>query len=154
MQLILITVAMLIATVFPVHAQQAKTPEVVDQGTILTGSNMIDACRLIASGATPTVDQTFQMGICLGELQALNWGAPGAYDENLRSCAPTDVTHRELAKVVVDYLDQNRDRLREPFEGLALEALAHSWRCPETKGWHARQVGAENPGLQNPCRQR
>jgi hypothetical protein len=138
MRHILIIVAVLAALVFPIGAQQSITPTSTTWDAALRGDNLIDACRLIADGTAPTADKSFQAGICLGELAALNWGAPGVYDENLRSCVPTSVTRQELAKVLVDYLDQNRDRLREPFEGLALEALAHAWHCPEPRGWFQR----------------
>jgi hypothetical protein len=99
---------------------------------------LIDACRVIA-GTTPTEHKSLQEeGVCLGKIEALNWVAPMLYDENLRSCVPTDVTNVQMAKIIVAYLDQNADRLREPFDGLALEALAHAWRCPKNPGWFGK----------------
>ena len=130
----------LAASILPIRAQQSTTLEGSAQDTTLTGKNLIDACRLIANGTTPPADKSFQAGICLGELEALNWGAPGAYDENLRSCVPDGVTRQQLANVAVDYLDGNRDRLREPFEGLALESFAHSWPCPKTQGMFGKRL--------------
>jgi hypothetical protein len=93
---------------------------------------------MVASGTAPASGGAFQAGTCFGEIETLNWFAPGAYDENLRSCAPENVTRRQMAKVIVDYLDRNRDRLNEPFEGLALEAFAHTWPCAEKRGWLER----------------
>ena len=111
--------------VSPVGAQEVKQ----------NGNDLIDACRAIANGTAPTADTALRVGICRGEIEALNWLAPGAYDQSLRSCVPTNVMSREMAKVVVDFMDNNRDRLREPFEGLALEALAQTWPCPKKIGW-------------------
>ena len=109
------------------------------------GIDLIEACRVIASGASPTSENTLQVGICRGELEALNWYAPGAYDANLRSCAPAEITSQQLAKTVVDYFDRIRDRLREPFEGLALEAFAHTWPCAEDHSWLGKWLNKKEP---------
>lgn len=100
-----------------------------------SGSDLIEACRSLANGTAPTSDIRLQVGTCLGELQALHWYAPGVNDPNLRSCIPDGVTRQQMAKSVVAYLDRNSDRLGEPFEGLALEAFAHTWPCAEEPGW-------------------
>jgi Ssp1 endopeptidase immunity protein Rap1a len=113
------------AIICPAHAQE-KT---------YNGNDLIEACRVIASGDAASARDPLQVGICLGEIDALYWYAPGAYDENLRSCPPEEeVSPQLLAKIIVDYLDQNPDRRTEPFEGLALEAFAHKWPC-EWGGW-------------------
>jgi hypothetical protein len=112
------------------------------------GIDLIEACRVIASGTTPTPENTLQVGICRGELEALNWYAPGAFDTRLRSCAPSEITSQQLAKTVVDYFDRIRDRLREPFEGLALEAFAHTWPCAEDAedhGWFGKWQNKKEP---------
>jgi len=107
------------------------------QHVLRTGNDLIAACRVVASGGTPNTGNAFQVGICLGELEALNWLAPGAADERIRSCVPATITTTQMAGVVVAYLDRNSDRLREPFEGLALEALADNWPCPPP-GWFGK----------------
>ena len=107
-----------------------------------TGNDLLTACRLLAnndsavkSDANAKADDPLHLGICFGEIEALNWLAPGAYDPNLRSCVPADITTAQMAKAIVQYLGHRPDRLREPFEGLALEALAHTWPCPGHRGW-------------------
>lgn len=124
--IVMVAIAVLVC---PAGAQQQNTP---------TGNDLINACRIVASGSVPNADSNFQAGICLGEIEALNWLAPGANDPNLRSCVPAEVTSQQLARVAVAYLDHNPDRLREEFQGLALEALAHAWPCPSTSGWLGR----------------
>ena len=113
------------AFVFPAAAQQATQ----------SGNDLLEACRIVATGAPPTPKNGLQVGVCLGEMEALNWLAPGQESERLRSCVPSSVTRQQMAKVVVAYLDQNLDRSTEPFEGLALEAFAHAWPCAEEPGW-------------------
>jgi hypothetical protein len=39
-----------------------------------------------------------------------------------------------MAQAVVAFIDKNRDRASEPFEGLTLEALASVWPCEKNKG--------------------
>jgi len=51
---------------------------------------------------THALHYMLQVGICRGKLEALNWYAPGAYDSNLRSCAPSEITSPQLAKTVVE----------------------------------------------------
>jgi hypothetical protein len=103
-----------------------------------TGKDLVEACRALANGVTPTAVSAVQIGTCLGEIKALNWLAPGVADPNLRSCVPANVTDTEMAGTIVNYLDGNPDRLREPFQGLALQALAGTWPCPKPRGWFSR----------------
>jgi len=111
---------------------------------VQTGNDLLTACRLLANNdtdvkndANATSDDPLHLGICFGEIEALNWLAPGDYDPNLRSCVPADITTAQMAKVIVQYLGRRPERLREPFEGLALEALAHTWPCSRRRGWLA-----------------
>jgi len=108
------------------------------QQVFRTGDDLITACRDVASGGTPNADNAVQVGICLGELEALNWLAPGAAGERIRSCVPATITTTQMAEIVVAYLERNSDRQREPFEGLALEALADTWPCPPPSGWFGK----------------
>jgi hypothetical protein len=124
MQRALIGLVVAIATVSPVDAQQNTE----------NGRDMIEACRIIASGDVPASDHALQAGTCLGELDALNWIAPVVGSDLIRACIPTTISQQQLAKVIVDFLDQNADRLREPFQGLALEAFAGRWPCAKHLG--------------------
>ena len=107
------------------------------QQALTRGNDLIAACRIVASGGTPNAGNAFEVGICLGELEALNWLAPGAADERIRSCVPETITTKQMAGAVVAFLDRNSDRQREPFEGSALEALANAWPCPPP-GWFGK----------------
>jgi hypothetical protein len=95
---------------------------------------MIESCRVVASG-NAAQDHALQAGTCLGEIDALNWIAPAVASESIRSCVPPSITPQQMATVIVDYLDKNADRIREPFQGLALEALAGTWPCAKRIGW-------------------
>jgi hypothetical protein len=111
---------------------------------------MIDACRIIASGTALTPDNALRAGTCRGEIDAFNWIAPVIGDSSLRACVPTSVTQQQEAKVTVDFPAQNADRIREPFQGLALETLAGIWRCPKTSPGCFAGSGTESPPTDNP----
>jgi hypothetical protein len=74
----LIVLAAIAVLVCPAGAQQPKTQ---------TGNDLIEACRIVACGSIPDADSNFQAGICFGEIEALNWLAPGANDENPFMCS-------------------------------------------------------------------
>jgi hypothetical protein len=119
---------------FSAVAQATELPYIKTQ----SGSDMVEACRIVADGATPPPDKEYRTGICFGEIEALTWLAPGVAGDEIRSCVPENVTEQQIAKVIADYLDKNRDMLHEPFEGLALQALSETWPCRKKSGWLAR----------------
>lgn len=91
------------------------------------------ACRLVADH-TQSASSDNHEGVCAGEIEALNWLAPGQLEPSLRSCVPDGVSVPQMAQAVVAFIDKNRDRASEPFEGLTLEALASVWPCEKNKG--------------------
>jgi hypothetical protein len=115
--------------VCPLSAFADATPTFLN-AKIWSAADLNEACKEIGFGSPLKPDDLLQVGVCLGEIEALNFVAQGLGNERLRACIPTGITRLEKLRVVVVFFDQNHDRLREPFEVLALEALAHSWPCP------------------------
>ena len=113
-----VAVAVLIC---PAHASERR----------YSGNDLLAACRVISTGSTPTSENAQLVGVCLGEIDALNWTAPGLQNDKLQSCVPDEITIKQMANAVVEFLDQNSERRSEPFEGLALEALGHKWPCSD-----------------------
>lgn len=132
-RIIVIAAATAVTVAWSASAQQA----------VQTGNDLLDACRIAAAEVPSTPNNSFQVGVCLGEIEALEWLAPGQENERLRSCVPSNITRQHMAKVVVAYLDHNHDRLREQFEGLALEALASTWPCHDEPSWFEKLFGKE-----------
>jgi Rap1a immunity proteins len=120
---------LLVSSVFPLQALADTTPAFLN-AKIWSAADLNEACKEIGFGSPLKPDDMLQVGVCLGEIEALNFTAQGLGNERLRACIPPGITRLEKLRVVVVYIDQNHDRLREPFEVLALEALAHSWPCP------------------------
>jgi hypothetical protein len=44
-------------------------------------------------------------------------------------CPPDGTTVGQAVRVIVTYIDHHPERMREPFEALALEALQQAWPC-------------------------
>lgn len=96
-----------------------------------SGNDLLPACRVVSNGTAPTAENAQLVGVCLGQIEALNWAAPGIQGEKLHACVPHEVTLQKMAQVIVEFFDQNPERRTEPFEGSALEALSHSWPCSD-----------------------
>jgi hypothetical protein len=93
-----------------------------------TGNSLLQGCRAVASRLTPDTD-LFAAGVCAGEIKALASIAGALKDEQLQSCVPSQTGPRQLAKVVVSYLDHHHAILSEQLSVLILSALADAWPC-------------------------
>jgi hypothetical protein len=102
------------------------------QGIDVDSANyLLEGCRILASGTTPSQmfdTQMFRATMCMGKLQALVFFA-SSVDAPNRACPPKGMPSSQVAKVVVAYLDQNPARLHQAFLGLAYEAVAIAWPC-------------------------
>jgi len=97
-----------------------------------TGSSLLQACRAVATKLAPETD-LFAAGVCAGEIKVLAAIAGELKDEQLHSCVPSHVGTRQLAKVVVSYLDHHRAILNEQLSDLILSALSDAWPCQTAK---------------------
>jgi hypothetical protein len=59
----LIVVAIMVAIASPVGAREATQ----------NGNDLIEACRALANGSAPAEDTALRIGVCRGEIEALNW---------------------------------------------------------------------------------
>ncbi|SEE86365.1 hypothetical protein SAMN05444161_7513 [Rhizobiales bacterium GAS191] len=89
---------------------------------------LLEGCRVVANGGTPTNGLMFQATMCMGELQAIKFFA-SSINSSLRACPPREADVFQVAKVVVAYLDKNPARLHDVFLGLAYTAVAEAWPC-------------------------
>ena len=97
-----------------------------------TGNSLLLGCKSVATKLSPDVD-IFAAGVCAGEIRALVGIAGELRDEQLHSCTPSQMGTRQIAKVVVSYLDHHSAILREQLSALILTALADAWPCPTEK---------------------
>ncbi len=97
-----------------------------------TGYSILEGCRAAATKLSPDVD-IFAAGVCAGEIRALVEIAGELKDEQLRSCTPNQIGTRQIAKVVVSYLEHHRTILHQQLSDLVIAALADAWPCQTAK---------------------
>jgi Rap1a immunity proteins len=97
-----------------------------------TGNSLLEGCRVVSTRLTPDAD-LFAAGVCAGEIKALASIAGTLKDEQLQSCIPSQIGPRQLAKVVVSYLDHHHAILYQQLSVLILSALADAWPCHDPK---------------------
>jgi hypothetical protein len=88
------------------------------------GANIVmPGCRsFIDSFLSGSQQDVFYQGFCSGVL-----GATVELHPNI--CVPQGVVRRELARVVIQYIDSRPARIHEAFGDLAVEALRAAWPC-------------------------
>src|SRR5262245_51021737 len=83
----------------------------------LSANSLMPGCRdLLAQ------KYTWEQAYCTGLLVGLARGDP-------RICRVPGVTHEQVVRVVVQYIDQRPARLNEDFMLLAAEVLRATWPC-------------------------
>jgi Rap1a immunity proteins len=96
---------------------------VVDKGTDAQRS-----CGLLVQKSFRDQDEARLAGSCDGMMETAMLFSPNLPAE-LRACPPAQGSSLESAKVFLQYIDTNPDRLKEPGITLALEAFRDAWPC-------------------------
>ncbi|WFU24308.1 Rap1a/Tai family immunity protein [Bradyrhizobium sp. CB1717] len=96
---------------------------VVDKGTDVQRS-----CRLLVQKSFRDQDEARIAGACEGMIETAMLFSPNL-PAGVRACPPAQGSALESAKVLLQYIDNNPDRLSEPGITLALEALRDAWPC-------------------------
>lgn len=94
-----------------------------------TGASLLQGCRAVATKLNPDTD-LFGAGVCAGEIRALIRNAGALKDTQIRSCMPSQAGVRQVAKVIVSYLDHHQAILHKELSDLILLALTDAWPCP------------------------
>jgi hypothetical protein len=98
-------------------------------GTVVdTGADAQKYCRALVEGSFRDSDDARSAGTCEGMIETVTVFAPDLPAE-LRACPPAQGSALASAKVLLQYLDRNPDRLSEAGITLAIEALRDSWPC-------------------------
>jgi hypothetical protein len=85
-----------------------------------SANSVAEGCRLVADDQPST--GSINEGICSGLISGL------AYSD-LMICIPPEVRNDQMARVVVQYIDQRPVKRHENFLKLASEALRVTWPC-------------------------
>jgi hypothetical protein len=117
--------ALLVAFSLPVRAQDMLASRSADE--ILPGCTRYLAALDGQGDFTDTLADSRQDGFCVGSVV-------GITETLLRTrfaCQPQkrQLGHVQAIRIVVDYLNDIPNRMDEPFNSLAIEALTHAWPC-------------------------
>jgi Rap1a immunity proteins len=99
-----------------------------------SGNAIMPGCRAqLQAGLTVDTNpaDAFGQGLCVGIITGLATST-ALSKVALKSaffCAPQGPTIEQYIRVVVAYIDKHPERMHEPFEILALGALAEAWPC-------------------------
>ena len=98
-----------------------------------TGDTSVNAifrgCKALVEGQTRDA-QLYALGnFCGGIVIGLASVGQHLSPPDWRSCAPATSEARQLAQVVVSYIETHPERMREEFRRVTLEAFHDAWPC-------------------------
>jgi hypothetical protein len=95
-----------------------------NKGTDNSANAMYFGCKAFVEDQTPTAESNF----CSGVVHALGY-VGRILPPQFQACVPPNSTSRQLARVVVKYMDAHPQRMHEDFKLLTLEAFHDAWPC-------------------------
>jgi hypothetical protein len=96
---------------------------VVDKGTDAQRS-----CELLVQNTFRDQDGARSAGACEGMIETAMLFSPNL-PADIRACPPAQGSILQSAKVLLRYLDNNPDRVKEPGITIAIEAFRDAWPC-------------------------
>ncbi len=96
---------------------------VVDKGTDLQSS-----CELLVQNSFRDQAEARSAGSCEGMIETAMLFSPNL-PADLRACPPAQGSVMQSAKVLLRYLNDNPDRVKEPGVTIAIEAFRDAWPC-------------------------
>lgn len=92
----------------------------------LSTANLNPVCSQIADG---NENEDFIQGLCIGIIFGVE---DDAHYEN-KICIPTEISIKERALVIRNYVISQPERMDETFASLVFDALAQKWPCSPKK---------------------
>ncbi len=96
---------------------------VVDKGT-----DALKSCDLLIQDSFHDYGEARSAGSCEGMIETAMLFSPNL-PANIRACPPAQGSILQSAKVLLRYLENNPDRLKEPGITVAIEAFRDAWPC-------------------------
>jgi hypothetical protein len=94
-----------------------------------SANSIFRGCKALVEGQTANA-QLYALGnVCAGIVLGLASVGQQLSLPEWQSCAPANFDARELARVVVNYIETHPERMREDFKRLTLEAFHDAWPC-------------------------
>lgn len=99
-----------------------------DATVVDKGADAQKSCGLLVQKSFRDEGEAQFAGACEGMLETATLFAPNL-PADVRACPPQQGSTLQSAKVLLRYIDNNPDRLKEPGITLALEAFRDAWPC-------------------------
>jgi hypothetical protein len=107
-------------------------------------------CELLVQGSFRDHGEARAAGSCEGMIETAMLFSPNL-PADVRACPPAQGSVLQSAKVLLQYIDNNPDRLNEPGITLAIEAFRDAWPC---RGDDAQSLGGSRPNKRVPKKSR
>jgi len=114
---------------------------VVDKGTDVQKS-----CELLVQGSFRDNGEARSAGSCEGMIETAMLFSPNL-PADVRACPPAQGSVLQSAKILLQYIENNPNRLNEPGITLAIEAFRDAWPC---QGDDAASPGGPRPKKRAP----
>jgi hypothetical protein len=85
-------------------------------------------CKAFAEGRATNAQLVNAAGFCSGVVHGLAY-VGNVLPPEYEFCAPPTSTARQLARVVINYIEARPQRMHEDFRMLTLEAFHYAWPC-------------------------
>jgi len=105
------------------------------------GKDVQRSCKLLVQNSFRDQDEARSAGACEGMIETAMLFSPNL-PADVRACPPAQGSILQSAKVLLRYLDNNPDRVKEPGITIAIEAFRDAWPC---HGDDARGPGGPTP---------
>jgi len=113
--------AVLIASASGSRAQLLNTDD--------TSANAVFfGCKAFVEGQATNAQSLMMSNFCSGVVHGLAYVGK-ALPPQVRYCAPPTSTAQQLARVAVQYIQANPQRMHEDFRELTMEAFHYAWPC-------------------------
>jgi hypothetical protein len=116
--------AILAALIASASASSAQVPATDDD----SANALFAGCKSFVDGQAPTPQSNMMANFCSGVVNGLAY-VGSVLPPEIRSCAPPTSTERQLARVALEYIGANPQRMHEDFRELTLEAFHYAWPC-------------------------
>ena len=92
------------------------------------GTDAQKSCKLLVQNSFHDQDEARSAGACEGMIETAALFSPNL-PADVRACPPAQGSILESAKVLLRYLENNPDRVKEPGITVVIEAFRDAWPC-------------------------
>jgi Ssp1 endopeptidase immunity protein Rap1a len=92
------------------------------------GADAQRSCELLVQDSFHDYGEARSAGSCEGMIETAMLFSPNL-PADIRACPPAQGSILQSAKVILRYLENNPDRLKEPGITIAIEAFRDAWPC-------------------------